>query len=253
MFNASILWTSTEQGARGRRALALVRRALRRAYRIAGSSRSPLSPLLRLPAIEQARQRLNTGTVNATDAVEVLTLLQAAGVRACLVGGWATDAILGRHTRAHADIDLAIDAACEATARASMERAGFHVANELPVGGWLSVQVKMIDGLRRAVALHPVDLEAWAAPAGPESIRQGARELGMAEFGDVFATGRLAEQDVPSLSPVAQLVLRCDHEIRDSDRQDVEALCRRFGLPPPPPYIGLSARASAGAGGSGDR
>jgi lincosamide nucleotidyltransferase A/C/D/E len=237
MLNVSILWTSTEPGARGRRALAVVRRASRRAYRLAGSSRSPLSPLLRLPAIEQVRQRLNTGTVNATDVVEVLALLGAAGVRACLVGGWATDAILGRHTRAHADLDLAIDAACEATARASMERAGFHFSHEVPVGRWLLVQVKMIDGLRRAVALHPVDLEAWAAPAGPESIRQGARDLGMAEIGDVFATGRLAEQDVPTLSAAAQLVLRCGYEIRDSDRQDVDALCRRFGLPSPPPYI----------------
>jgi lincosamide nucleotidyltransferase A/C/D/E len=220
-----------------RQALALARRVLRRAYQLAASSRSPLSPLLRMTAIENARQRLNAGTVWDTDVVEVLAYLQAAGVRAWLVGGWATDAVLGQKTRDHADLDLAIEAPSEATARAALEGAGFHVAHEAPAGRWLSVQVKMIDGMRRSVALHPVDLEAWSAPAGPGSIRQRARELGIGEVDELFATGRLAEQDVPSLSPAAQMVLHCGYEIRDCDREDVEALCRRFGLRAPLPYL----------------
>jgi lincosamide nucleotidyltransferase A/C/D/E len=228
------------------------RRALRRAYRLAGSSRSPLSPLLRLSAIEQARQRLNAGTVSATDVVEVLRWLQAAGVRAWLVGGWAADALLGQQTRAHADVDLAIEAASEKTARAALEAAGFHVVYEVPAGRWLSVQVAMIDGLRRSVGLHPIDLEAWSV-RGPGSIRQSARELGMGEVDDLFATGRLAEQDVPSLSAAAQVVLRCGYEIRDCDREDVEALCRRFGLASPLPYRDLPAHASAGLSGSGEQ
>jgi lincosamide nucleotidyltransferase A/C/D/E len=242
-----------ERGARRRQRLALLRRALRRAYRLAGSSRSPLSPLLRLSAIEQFRQRLNAGTLRDADVVEVLASLRDAGVRAWLVGGWAADALLGEQTRTHADIDLAIEAASEATARAALESAGFRVTHEAPAGRWLSLQVSMIDGLRRPVSLHPIDLEAWSAPAGPGSIRQSARELGMGEVDDLFATGRLAEQDVSSLSAAAQVVIRCGYDIRDCDRQDVEALCRRFGLPSPLPYRGLPAHASAGMGGGGER
>src|SRR5260370_1675948 len=108
MLNVRKMRTFFEPRERGRRALAVIRRGLRRGYRLAGSSRSPLSPLLRLPAIEQARQRLNTGTANEADVVEVLGLLQAAGGSAWLVGGWATDALLGEQTRAPADLDLAI-------------------------------------------------------------------------------------------------------------------------------------------------
>jgi lincosamide nucleotidyltransferase A/C/D/E len=253
MLNVRKVRTFFEPRDRGRRALAVLRRGLRRAYRVAGSPRSPLSPLLRLPAVEQARQRLNTGTVNEADVVEVLALLQGAGVSAWVVGGWATDALLGQQTRAHGDLDLAIAAASEQSARAAMERAGFHVAHEAPAGRWLSVQVKMIDGLRRTVALHPVDLKAWSAPAGLGSIRQSAREFGMGEIGELFATGRLAEQDVPLLSAAAQVVLHCGYEIRDRDRWDVEALCRRFGLPSPLPYAGLPAHAGTGPSGSGGR
>jgi lincosamide nucleotidyltransferase A/C/D/E len=245
--------TPSERSAPVRQAVALVRRGLRSAYKLAGSPRSPLSPLLRLPAIEKARQRLNEGEVSAADVVEMLACLRDAGVRAWLVGGWATDALLGQQTRAHEDVDLAIEASGEATARAALERAGFHVTHEAPAGRWLSVHVKMIDGLRRPVALHPVDVDAWSAPAGPGSIRQGARELGMGEIDEVFATGRLAGHDVPATSAAAQMVLRCGYEIREFDRRDVEALCRRFRLPAPLPYLDAATGASAGAAGGGHR
>jgi lincosamide nucleotidyltransferase A/C/D/E len=244
-FNISRLRESCEHAARGRRAVALLRRAMRGAYKLAASRRSPLSPLLRMPALEKARQRLNAGNVLAADVVEVLAWLQAAGVRAWLVGGWATDALLGGQTRAHADVDIAVEASERETARAALEREGFHVTHEAPAGRWLSLHVKMIDDLRRPVALHPIDLDAWSAPDGPGSIRQGARELGIGEIEELFATGRLAGHDVPSLSPTAQLVLRCGYDLRDCDVRDVEELCRRFGLPRPPAYLAQVSGANA--------
>jgi lincosamide nucleotidyltransferase A/C/D/E len=187
--------------------------------------------------------------VDAADVVEVVSLLQAAGARVWIVGGWAIDALLGRETRPHGDLDLVVEAASMPTALAAMEAAGFHLAHEVVVGRWLSVQVKLYDGMRRGVALHPIDPGAWAAPAGPESVRQSARELGLGEVSEVFATGRLAEHDVPSLSPAAQVVLRCGYEIRELDRQDVAALCQQFGLPAPLPYAGAPSGAGPAASG----
>jgi lincosamide nucleotidyltransferase A/C/D/E len=195
-----------------------------------------MSPLLRLAAIDSVRERLNDGRMGTSDVVEVLSRLQDAGVRAWLVGGWATDALLGRETRGHGDLDLVVDAATAAAARVTLQTAGFHVAHELHIGRFLRDQVVMIDGLRRPVALHPIDVDEWSAASGPRSIRQQARELGIGEIDDVFAMGRLGGHDVPSTSPASQLVLRCGYEQRDVDRRDVEALCRQFGLPSPRPY-----------------
>jgi lincosamide nucleotidyltransferase A/C/D/E len=37
-----------------------------------------------------------------------MSLLDQEGVRAWLDGGWAVDALLGRQTRLHSDLDLAV-------------------------------------------------------------------------------------------------------------------------------------------------
>jgi lincosamide nucleotidyltransferase A/C/D/E len=195
------------------------------------------------------RHHLNAPSASESDVVEVLAALEAAGASAWLVGGWATDALLGCHTRPHDDIDVVVEAEHAAAAREALERQGFRFVHEVPAGRWLGLQIKMVDRLRRFVSLHPVDVGSWSQPGGAASIAQGARELGIAPPGALFATGVLARRDVPVLAPATQLVLRCGYEIRECDRRDVAALCSRFALVPPSPYAvgdgGGAARSAA--------
>src|SRR4051794_30948840 len=44
--------------------------------------------------------------MTAESAVRIVSALSAAGVRATVGGGWAVDAIVGRQTRPHDDLDL---------------------------------------------------------------------------------------------------------------------------------------------------
>jgi lincosamide nucleotidyltransferase A/C/D/E len=46
----------------------------------------------------------------ADAVVAVVDALRGAGVDATIAGGWAVDALLGRMTREHDDLDLAVDA-----------------------------------------------------------------------------------------------------------------------------------------------
>src|SRR5580765_3051198 len=48
--------------------------------------------------------------VDATEVLRVLAVLDAAGVRAGLTGGWGVDALLRRQTRLHGDVDLGVPA-----------------------------------------------------------------------------------------------------------------------------------------------
>ena len=55
----------------------------------------------------------------ATEVVAVVAALERSGCRVWLEGGWGVDALAGRQTRAHRDLDVAIDAAQEAVVRAT--------------------------------------------------------------------------------------------------------------------------------------
>ena len=61
---------------------------------------------------------------------EVLAVLEDLGSARCRVwvgGGWGVDALVGRQTRAHRDLDLAVDAEDEGRALAALARRGYRV------------------------------------------------------------------------------------------------------------------------------
>jgi lincosamide nucleotidyltransferase A/C/D/E len=47
--------------------------------------------------------------MNAADVIEIYTELERLGVRIWIDGGWGVDALLGRQTRPHADLDIAVE------------------------------------------------------------------------------------------------------------------------------------------------
>ena len=49
-----------------------------------------------------------TGEITAQDAVELLDLIESAGIEVYVDGGWGVDALLGRQTRTHLDLDIAL-------------------------------------------------------------------------------------------------------------------------------------------------
>jgi len=48
--------------------------------------------------------------VDSSQVVDLFRAFAAAELRVWLAGGWAVDAIVGRQTRAHDDMDVAVDA-----------------------------------------------------------------------------------------------------------------------------------------------
>jgi hypothetical protein len=51
--------------------------------------------------------RLTAAMLDATDVLGILDQLDGAGLMVWLDGGWGVDALLGRHSRPHQDLDLA--------------------------------------------------------------------------------------------------------------------------------------------------
>ena len=164
--------------------------------------------------------------ISAEEVVDVLDRLEAAGVGTSVAGGWAIDTLLGRVTREHGDLDLAIDNAHIDRAIEALDALGLRVeVDERPA------RLALGDG-RRSVDLHPVrwDLDG----TGRQSTGTGD------EFvyppGSTEATGRIAGRAVRCLTPQLLVTFHLGYEPRDIDRRDMAALAERYGLQLPDPY-----------------
>lgn len=220
-------------------ASAALRRGLRTVYwAVAGST---AAPVLSVPVLERARARITATYVGPGDVIEVLRELGAANLRAWIFGGWAVDALLGRQTRKHADLDLVVPDVGERLAVHILQRHGFVVKNRFDNRDpWLKVVVEMLDrARRRRVAIHPVDADSTGPDGWQASIQLGAEAIGLGAAGELFSSGSIDGYVVPCLSPRAQLVLHTGYDPDEIDRRDVGLLCSRFSLPPPPNYVGV--------------
>ena len=164
--------------------------------------------------------------MRGADVLAVIDALTAQGIEVSIAGGWAVDALLGRVTREHGDLDVAIDAESVDSAIGVLADLGLHdIVDERPA------RVLVTDG-RRAVDLHPVVFAADGT----------GRQTGLA--GEVFEypPGSTAGEGVIEGREIRCLTLEQlsrfheGYEPRAIDRRDMTALASAFGLSLPPPY-----------------
>ena len=172
------------------------------------------------------------------DVLRILAALNDAEVRFWVAGGWGIDALMGRQTRRHSDLDLVLDqsGSDEERARRVLANLGFRFENVDAVGdSRLPRIVQLHDRGGRVVELLPVDL--MSLPSAARSDRPPSREGRPAgsdgRHNQLFAVGRIGSRAVTCLAPAVQLALHQGYDLTLSDRRDVALLCRRFGLAPP--------------------
>lgn len=162
----------------------------------------------------------------AETARTLLAALQAHGVAACVGGGWAVDALVGRQTRPHADLDVWVDAAD--TEGLFVAFVGQGVDRIHPWPGDRPWNFVLHDGDSRRVDLHLY-----------ESL--GDARL---HFGSVTAPFMFTAHDLSGVGEIAGMSVRCEspefalrthtgYQLRDTDRHDVAVLRERFGIQPP--------------------
>ena len=160
------------------------------------------------------------------DVLAVIDVLEERAIPVSVAGGWAVDALVGRVTREHGDLDLAIDTTLVDRAVGVLGRIGLRVdVDERPA------RLALGDG-RRAVDLHPV---VWGSDG--TGIQDG---FGGERFtyppGSTDAAGRIGGRTVRCLTPQLLIAFHLGYEPRPIDRQDMAALARQFDLELPPPY-----------------
>ena len=79
-------------------------------------------------------------TVTQEDLFEVLEMIEQLGIRYWLDGGWGVDALVGRQTREHRDVDIDFDAAYTEKLQQKLEEKGYEVVTD-----WSPVRIELQD------------------------------------------------------------------------------------------------------------
>ncbi len=164
--------------------------------------------------------------MTAEQVVDVLDALAAAQVDVVVGGGWGVDALLGRETRRHDDLDVAVPAERLDAAASVLGRLGYvPVEDARPARLVLATPTGRVD-------LHPV---IWDADGnGTQEGVDG--QTFRYPAGSVRSEGLIGGRQVRCCSPELQLELHAGYEPRDRDRHDVRGLSERFDLPVPDGY-----------------
>jgi lincosamide nucleotidyltransferase A/C/D/E len=160
--------------------------------------------------------------MTAAALVELMQLFETEAIDVWLEGGWGVDALLGRQTRPHKDLDVILQVADLPRLRAILGRRGFGVR----AGGTPSNFV-LADHAGREVDVHAVEFD-----------RDGNGIYRMADGRDwIFPArgfagrGNVDDLRVRCLTPEVQVLCHGPwYAPTENDLQDMERLHERFGV-----------------------
>lgn len=157
------------------------------------------------------------------DAVhDVLATLRAAGfARVWVGGGWGVDALVGRQTRPHRDLDLAVDVTPATLERVleTLAQGGYEIETD-----WRPSRVELAAAGARRVDVHPLTFDA-------QGVGHQTNVDGLAPFEyplAAFARGTIGGRAVHCLSVAQQLTFHSGYTPREQDLHDL-ALLEREG------------------------
>lgn len=158
--------------------------------------------------------------------LELLAALEGAGVRAILDGGWGVDALLGRQTRPHDDLDLVVALEDADRILAALGALGFSVHEDRR-----PVRLVLRNGAVEQVDLHTVVFDADGGGVQPQP---GGGSFRYPPEG--FVRGVVGGTSVACISAPVQLLCHLGYPPTAKDAADVLHLCHAFGLPVPEVY-----------------
>lgn len=158
--------------------------------------------------------------IHADLAAHIIDVLERAGVEIVVDGGWGIDALVGRQTRSHDDLDVVVAMEVADRGREVLERNGFVLTlDERPV----RMQFHDLDG--HVVEFHTVAVDERG---GWQAQPDGSQFLYSVE--GMSATGTINGRMVRCVTPALQVLCHTGYERSSKDERDLEVLREAFGL-----------------------
>lgn len=161
--------------------------------------------------------------VRIEDASEIIRFALQNGIKVYLDGGWGVDALLGRETRIHNDIDLFVEMRNYHDYIHIIKENGF---SEVTMEYTTKNHTVWNDDKQRIIDLHCF-----------EFINDG-----ILYEGDIFpletfsGTGKVGDITVSCIEPFSQVMFHLGYEHDENDVHDVMLLCEAFQIAIPGEY-----------------
>ena len=169
--------------------------------------------------------------MTSADVIDLYATLQKLGVEIWVDGGWGVDALLGEQTRAHGDLDIAIEQKDVAVLRRFLEERGYREIKLEIARPWNFV---LGDASGREIDVHVIVVD-----------EKGDGLYGPVEKGEMYpaasltGTGKIEGQAVRCISAEWMVKFHSGYPLKEKDFRDVAALCGKFGIDLPAAYEGL--------------
>jgi lincosamide nucleotidyltransferase A/C/D/E len=176
------------------------------------------------------RARLR-GSMKLHDVVRVLDALDASGVEYWLSGGWGVDALAGRQTRPHDDLDIVIDdfERDEPKARKALIDLGFEHVEFHERRTWMPHQSVLDDGAGHRVDFVSIDWDRLVERFGTPTTDGTAKSRDEALERKVLSEGTIEGRRVRCLSAEVQLLYHSGFALEPAPRRDVDLLRNELG------------------------
>lgn len=163
-----------------------------------------------------------------TDVIEIYSALAEYGIHIWIDGGWGVDALLGRQTRPHKDLDIVIEHRQVVQFEQSLVARGYRrTKGEIE----RSFNFVLADEPGREIDVHVISLDAVGNGI------YGPTENGLMYPADsLTGTGMIHGFVVHCISAPWMVKFHSGYELTDKDYRDVSALCEKFGLALPDEY-----------------
>lgn len=161
--------------------------------------------------------------MTATDVIAIVQLLDQNGINVILDGGWGVDALLGKQSRTHADLDVAVEHKDVPKIRALLEAKGYQ---EVPLGDTWECNFVLGDDQGHLFDIHSCTFD-----------ESGKNVFGVKYPYDSWkGSGTISGFPVKCITPDWMVKFRSGYKLDENDYHDVKLLCKQFGIEMPKEY-----------------
>jgi lincosamide nucleotidyltransferase A/C/D/E len=165
------------------------------------------------------------------DVIDLYCKLKNLDIKLWIDGGWSVDALLGKQTRFHKDLDIVIQQKDIPAFRKLLEAQGY---NEIKTDIARPYNFVLADDRNHEIDVHVIVLND-----------KGDGIYGRVENGDVYPAasltgkGKIGNLEVNCISPEYVVKFHNGYDLKEKDCKDVLAICKKFDLEIPIKYLQL--------------